>query len=76
MHPLIEDFSLLKNQDLESKINDLTNKYFLTKNVYIREQIITLLNSYKEELFTRQQQELEKSMITKDQDLDKLININ
>lgn len=76
MHPLIEDFSSLKNQDLESKINDLTNKYFLTKNVYIREQIITLLNSYKEELFTRQQQELEKSMITKDQDLDKLININ
>ena len=76
MHPLIEDFSLLKNQDLESKINDLTNKYFLTKNVYIREQIISLLDSYKEELFVRQQQDLEKSMATKDQDLDKLININ
>lgn len=76
MHPLIEDFSSLKNQDLENKINDLTNKYFLTKNMYVREQIVNLLNTYKEELYNRQQRELEKAMNTRDQDLDNLINIS
>lgn len=76
MHPLIEDFSSLKNQDLENKINDLTNKYFLTKNMYVREQIVNLLNTYKEELYNRQQRELEKAMTTRDQDLDNLINIS
>lgn len=76
MHPLIEDLSTLKNQELENKINDLTKKYFLTTNVYIREQIISLLDTYKETLSVRQQEELEKSMTNRDQDLDKLINIS
>lgn len=76
MHPLIEDLSTLKTQELENKINDLTKKYFLTNNVYIREQIISLLETYKETLSLRQQEELEKSMSNRDQDLDKLINIS
>lgn len=76
MHPLIEDLSTLKIQELENKINDLTKKYFLTNNVYIREQIISLLETYKETLSLRQQEELEKSMSNRDQDLDKLINIS
>ena len=76
MYPLIEDLSTLKNQELENKINDLTKKYFLTTNVYIREQIISLLDTYKEVLSTRQQEELEKSMNHRDYDLDKFININ
>lgn len=76
MHPLVEEISSLKIQDLEHKINDLTNKYFLTKNTYVREQIVNLLASYKEELYNRQQQELEKAMTNRDQDLDKIINIS
>lgn len=75
-HPLIENIENLKDQELETKINDLTNKYYMTTNPYIREQIVNFLNAYKEVFHTRKQQELENIMKTQNKDLDNLININ
>lgn len=76
IHPLIENIENLKDQELESKINDLTNKYYMTTNPYIREQIINFLNAYKEVFHTRKQQELENIMKSQHKDLDNLINIS
>lgn len=76
LHPLIEDIEKLKTAEIEHKINDLTKKYFMTNNVYLKEQIATILNIYTEAVQTRRQQELENAMKNKDKDLDKLININ
>lgn len=75
-NPLIENLENLKDQELESKINDLTNKYYMTSNPYIREQIISCLNSYKEVFHNRKQKELENIMKNQNKDLDNLININ
>lgn len=76
MHPLVTDLSNLKNLEIEAKINDLTKKYFMTSNYGIQCQIASVLDSYKEELSTRQRAEWEKTMESRDKGLDKLINVS
>ena len=76
MHPLIDNLSSLKDAELESKINDLTRKYFMVHNPGVQAQIVAALDSYKEELAIRRRVEYEKMMNNRDKGLDKLININ
>jgi len=76
MHPLVENLSSLKDAELEAKISDLTRKYFMTNNVAIREQISAVLNTYKDAVATRRQDEWQKMMDNRDKGLDKLINID
>jgi hypothetical protein len=76
MHPLVEDFSKLKDPELESKISDLTKKYFQAHNTGVKAQIATLLEDYRAELARRQQATWAKMMENRDKSLDKLININ
>jgi hypothetical protein len=76
MHPLAGDLSSFKDAELETKITDLTKKYFMTNNMDIRIQISNLLESYKSELSRRQQAALEKMMSNRDKSLDKLINVS
>jgi len=76
MHPLVNDLSSMKDPELESKINDLTRKYFMTYNPGIQAQIVAVLDSYKEELDRRKRLDYEKMMNTRDKGLDKLINVS
>jgi hypothetical protein len=76
MHPLVTDLSSIKDAELESKINDLTRKYFMSANGGIQAQIVAVLDSYKEEMDRRRRVEYEKMMNTRDKNLDKLINIS
>jgi hypothetical protein len=76
MHPLAGDLASLKDAELESKMNDLTKKYFMTNNMDLRMQMSNLLESYKEELSRRQRAALEKMMSNRDKSLDKLINVS
>lgn len=76
MHPLASDFENLKDSELESKIAELTRKYFMTSNMGLREQIAALLNSYQEELGNRRRAEWNRMMENRDKGLDKLINID
>lgn len=76
MHPLINDFSTLKNNEIEAKINDLTKKYFMTSNYGVQCQISAVLDSYKEELSRRQADEWNKVMESRNKGLDKLINVS
>jgi flavorubredoxin len=74
MHPLAGDLSQLKDVELESKVSDLTKKYFMTNNFLVRDQIAGLLDSYKEELSNRRSTALKKLMDNKS--LDKLVNVS
>ena len=74
MHPLAGNLSEIKLSDLESKVTDLTKKYFMTQNIEARQQISMLLDSYKNEISQRQQAALKKLM--DDKSLDKLIKVN
>ena len=76
MHPLINDLEKLKDSELESKLNDLTRKYFATNNQEVQHQITMVIDSYKTELNKRRQDAYEKMMNSRNKDLDKLININ
>jgi hypothetical protein len=76
MHPLVNDLSSMKDPELESKINDLTRKYFMSHNPGIQSQIVAVLDSYKEELDRRRRLDYEKMMNTRDKGLDKLINVS
>jgi len=76
MHPLSGDLSEIKDQELETKIFDLSKKYFMTANVDVRNQIGMLLETYKEELSKRRRASLDKMMSNRDKKLDNLVNIN
>lgn len=76
MHPLIGDLSVLKDADIENKIQDLTRKYFMSNNFDLQQQIGMVLSAYKEELANRQRQAYEKMMQSRNKDLDKLINVS
>lgn len=76
MHPLINDLSTIKTTELETKINDLTKKYFMTSNAGVQAQISAMLDSYKEEVGRRQAEEWNKVMESRNKGLDKLINVS
>jgi hypothetical protein len=76
MHPLVTELSSIKDPELESKINELTRKYFMSSNPGVQAQIVAVLDSYKEELDRRRRLDYEKMMNTRDKGLDKLINVS
>ena len=76
MHPFAGDLSQLKDSELETKISDLTNKYFRVPNTELKSQNAMLLDDYNQELNKRRQEQLQKLMATRDKSLDKLIKVN
>jgi hypothetical protein len=76
MHPLSGDLASMKDSDLESKIQDLTRKYFMTRNPTLQQQISNVLNDYNEELSKRRQANLAKLMKTADKSIDNLVKVN
>jgi hypothetical protein len=76
MHPLAGDMSVLKDSEVESKIQDLTNKYFQSRNMEVRTQIAALLEDYNAEMSHRRQAQLKKMMDSRDKSLDKLIKVD
>jgi len=75
MNPLI-NVSNLKDNEIDQKIQELSRKYFMTHNSEMKNQILNILNIYKEELSTRRATAWEKQSKLNKKDLDNLININ
>ena len=75
-HPLAEDFSTLKDIEVENKINDLSRKYWQTPNPAVKHQISIFLEMYKAEMSVRQAKSLQQLYQKRDKDLDKLINVS
>lgn len=76
MHPLVDDLSALKDSEIESKIQELSKKYWVARNPDLQYQICMLLETYKEELGVRRQKMFEQQYQNRDKDLDKLIKVN
>lgn len=80
INPLIDSLSDLTEPQLETKVMELQRKYFQTHNMDVRLQISTLLEIYKQELYTRRtisaQRQKEQYQDNGGNDLDSLININ
>lgn len=76
MHPLIQNLDTLKDNELENKIQSLTKKYFASQNPSVREQIIMILEDYKNELAIRRSRQLQSEYQKRDKDLDNLIKVD
>ena len=74
MHPLVSDLSGLKDQEIHGKINDLTKKYFMTRNPDVQRQIASVLDDLRIELGERNRRIIEEQM--KDKNLDSLIKLS
>lgn len=76
MHPLVDDLNNLKDSELESRIQDLSKKYFQARNPSVQYQITMILDMYRAELSARQAKTLQQEYQKRDQDLDSLINVS
>lgn len=78
-NPLLDNTDKLKDQELESRILDLTKKYYIASRMGqggVANQIIGILEMYKDELSKRQRQSLEKVAKKNSGGLDDLINVD
>jgi len=76
IHPLSTDLSKLKDAELESKIQELSKKYWQCRNPQLQQQVSLFLEIYNDELKTRRRKNWEQQSQNLDKGLDKLININ
>ncbi len=76
MHPLAEDYSKLKDAEIESRLQDLSKKYFQTTNSALKHQISIFIDIYRTELSARRAKAIEQQYQKRDKDLDKLIKVN
>jgi len=76
IHPLAQDLSKLKDSEIESKIQELSRKYWQSRNPSVQQQISLFLDTYNSELTARRMKNLEQMAQNRDKDLDKLIKVN
>jgi len=77
-NPLLEDLSLLKDADLESRMSDLNRKYNIairTGNSGLAMQVATVIEALRDEGQRRQHEATKKLLQKQNKDLDGLINV-
>jgi hypothetical protein len=75
MHPLAEDFTDLKDAEIEERIHELSKKFYMTHNPQVQRQISLFLELYQEELRTRRAKLWQQQYQNRDKDLDNLIKV-
>ena len=78
-NPLLQDLSTLKNEDVDNKITELMNKYFLASKFGqggVMQQISVILEAYKSEQARRHVLASQKLMQNRNQDLGEYIKID
>ena len=74
-HPLQQDLTALSDSEVESKLQELSKKYFAAQRMGSRDlltQLSTFVTIYREELAKRHAQKLKQA----DGDLGQLINVD
>jgi len=76
-NPLVDDFSVLTDSEVEDKISELGRKYFQSRNPQVQEQIATILEMYKQEARSRREIAAQRqSEQNGENGLDNLINVS
>jgi len=75
-NPLVDSFSKLTDQQVDEKITELSRKYWQTQNHSVRQQMLTILNMYREEAQARRAKAYQQQAENNNNDLDSLINVN
>lgn len=77
-HPLLNDLTLLKDAELESRMTDLNKKYSIalrSGNGQMAQQIAVVLEALRDEGSRRQAEATKKLLQKQNKDLDGLINV-
>jgi len=74
-NPLVDSFEDLNDTQLQEKIQDLSRRYFQTRNPGLQNQIVVMLDMFKQEQTARLYKK-QNSDNDEDSDLDNLINID
>lgn len=74
-NPLLGDLSEKSDHEIEKQIQNIEQKYFQTKDKNIRDQMIIIRNTLKEEISYRRLAKYQKDQIESGKNLDGLINI-
>jgi hypothetical protein len=77
-NPLLEDLTLIKDIDLESRMVDLNKKYSIalrTGNGMLAQQVAVVIEAIREETLRRQREATKKLLQKQNKDLDDLINV-
>ena len=73
----MENTNHLKDSELETKILDLSKKYFqASRNPALQQQVLVVLEFYKDELSIRRAKFWQEQNEKRDSDLDNLINVS
>jgi len=75
-NPLVDSFDDLTDSEVDDKIQELSRKYWQTKNPSLQQQISTVLEMFKEEAATHRAKQLQKSQTDSESGLDNLINVS
>jgi len=73
LHPLEDNLEQYTTPQIEEKLNDLSKKFYMTRNPEVKHQMATLIEMYRLELRSRYAKEMAKNQ---DKDLDNLINVS
>jgi hypothetical protein len=73
LHPIEDNLEKYTTPQIEEKLQDLSKKFFMTRNPQVQSQMSTLIDMYRMELKSRYIKEMAKDQ---DKDLDNLINIS
>lgn len=76
MNPFVGNLSKLRDEDVEKKINDLSEKYFMTGNPQVKHQILVVLDMYKEEMAVRRARMMSKDAKKLNIDIDNLLDLD
>jgi hypothetical protein len=77
-NPLLDDLTLLKDADLESRMTDLNKKYSIalrTGNGMLAQQVAVVIEAIRDESQRRQREATKKLLQKQNKDLDGLINV-
>jgi len=78
-NPLLPDLATLKNEDVDNKITELMNKYFIASKFGqsgVMQQISVILAAYRSEQARRHELATKKLMQNQNQDLGEYIKID
>ena len=76
MHPLVDDCTKLKDSELESRVQELSKKYWMAHNPGVQHQISTILEMYQDELRSRRAKMWDQQYQKRDKGLDDLIKVS
>jgi len=77
-NPLLEDLTLLKDADLETRMTDLNKKYSIalrTGNGMLAQQVAVVIEAIRDESQRRQREATKKLLQKQNKDLDGLLNV-